>query len=138
MLTASSKQAKASKKQAKGKAERNVALFCGCFALLVGKKSCHMLRFAFYGVALLCFWKGLVTCHGLRCFVRGIGKLSHVTVCFVLLCFALSYLARARGKVSPVTICLALVCFASLALLCFAFHCIAHSRNDKKANQSML
>ena len=47
-------QGNASQKQAKGKAEGNGALFYGCFALLVGKETCHMLRLALYGFVLLC------------------------------------------------------------------------------------
>ena len=84
---------------------------------------------ACYGLlcmVLLCFVRGkeAVACHGLR-FVRGRGKLSHVTVCFVVLGIGLFCFANAAGKLSHVTVCFALLCFASFctALLCFALHC---------------
>ena len=53
-------QVKASQKQAKGEAEGNGTLLCVCFAMLVRKESCHMLRFALdcfvsLSFALLCF-----------------------------------------------------------------------------------
>ena len=44
-----------------------------CVALFVGEGSCHTLRFASFGLDL---------------FARVRGKLSHVIICFALLCIA--------------------------------------------------
>ena len=108
--------------QVKGTSEWNGALLYVCFALPVGKGSCHMLRFAFYGFALLV---GRELSHVTVCFDLSVGEGSCHTLRFALFCFALFCLARARGKLPHVTICFALLCFASLciALLSFALHC---------------
>ena len=99
-------QVKASQKQVKGKTEGNGALLCVCFALLIGKESCHMSRSALYVLALLCLWEG--GCHMSRFALLSSWEREAVThyglLCLVLLCFA-----RARGKLSHVTICFALL-----------------------------
>ena len=86
----------------------NGALFCVCFALLVGKESCHMLRFVLYGFALLCLWEGscrmspfvlfcscgreAVTRYGLFCFAWFLKFCScegKTVTCYDLFCIVL-------------------------------------------------
>ena len=78
----------ASQKQAKGKAEGNGALLCVCFAVLVGKESCHMIRFALYGFALLCVWKG--SCHMSR-FASLCSRERETNTLYGFLCFVLFF-----------------------------------------------
>ena len=92
------------------------------FALLrsLEIEKCLMLRFALYGVGLLCLWERAVTCHGWLRFVRGKGKLSNV-IFFVFISFVL-FCSCDWGTRSHVTIWFALLC---LALYCSALLCIA-------------
>ena len=110
MLTASEMHVKVSQKQAKGKNETSDALLCVCFALRVGRESCHILRFALYGVALRCSWEGeAVTRYGLRWFAL---------FRFVLVCSCEGEAATCYGL-----ICTVLVRFASHCSTLLALHC---------------
>ena len=86
-----------------------------CVALLLFiNESYHMLWFALY--CSLCFicGNGAVAFHGLLCFISGRGKLSHVTVCFVLLWFVLVCSCEENAATCYDLLRFALHCSASL------------------------